>query len=161
GGTGSPAWKSTWWKAGKPRLKLDSAGKCAYCESPTDVVAHGDVEHFRPKKTYWWLAYCFDNHLFACQVCNQSYKSDNFPIQGTVIVGPQITGNLTNVQLDAIIDTFAPDPFDVAVPYKLADLLAAFAAEGPGLPDPYNDNPEVFFKWEADVVNEEVWMRPR
>ena len=46
--------KSTVWKAGKPQLKRETGGKCAYCESPTDTVAHGDVEHFRPKSKYWW-----------------------------------------------------------------------------------------------------------
>lgn len=49
------------WKAAKNQLKKESCGKCAYCEAPTAVVAHGDVEHFRPKDLYWWLAYCYDN----------------------------------------------------------------------------------------------------
>jgi 5-methylcytosine-specific restriction endonuclease McrA len=62
------------WKPGKKQLKAESFGKCAYCEAPTTVVAHGDVEHFRPKNVYWWLAYCYDNHLFACQICNQSQE---------------------------------------------------------------------------------------
>jgi hypothetical protein len=41
------------WKVAKPQLKLESGSKCAYCESPTDSVAHGDVEHYRPKSKYW------------------------------------------------------------------------------------------------------------
>ena len=70
------AWPARWnssrvWKAAKPQLKIESGGKCAYCESPTDTVAHGDVEHFRPKSVYWWLAYCYDNYVYACQICNQ------------------------------------------------------------------------------------------
>ena len=71
------------WKAAKPQLKLETGGKCAYCESPTDTVAHGDVEHFRPKSKYWWLAYCYDNYLYACQICNQVHKGDEFPIHAT------------------------------------------------------------------------------
>ena len=58
-------------------------GKCAYCESPTDTVAHGDVEHYRPKSKYWWLAYCYDNYLYACQICNQVHKGDEFPVYAT------------------------------------------------------------------------------
>lgn len=76
--------KSAFWKTAKTQLKKESFGKCAYCEANTDVVAHGDVEHYRPKSIYWWLAYTYDNYLFACQICNQTYKSDNFPIRGVV-----------------------------------------------------------------------------
>ena len=57
------------WKKAKPRLKAESFGKCAYCDSPAGAVTHSDVEHFRPKSIYWWLAYCFDNYLYACQIC--------------------------------------------------------------------------------------------
>src|SRR4051794_7502532 len=71
--------KSTFWKDAKVQLKKESKGKCAYCEANTEVVAHGDVEHYRPKSLYWWLAYTYDNYLFACQICNQVYKSDHFP----------------------------------------------------------------------------------
>ena len=68
---GTLEFNSNVWKAAKPQLKLETGGKCAYCESPTDTVAHGDVEHYRPKSKYWWLAYCYDNYLYACQICNQ------------------------------------------------------------------------------------------
>ena len=37
------------WKKAKPQLLKESRGKCAYCETPTAVVAYGDVEHYRPK----------------------------------------------------------------------------------------------------------------
>lgn len=60
---------SRWGKA-KPQLLKESSGKCAYCETPTSVVAFGDVEHYRPKSKYWWLAYCYDNYLASCQICN-------------------------------------------------------------------------------------------
>ncbi|MBI1786218.1 MAG: hypothetical protein HYR60_01540, partial [Acidobacteria bacterium] len=73
--------KPGYWKDGKARLKAETHGKCAYCESKIDTVAHGDVEHFRPKSVYWWLAYCYDNHLYACQICNQVFKKDRFPVR--------------------------------------------------------------------------------
>jgi hypothetical protein len=76
---GTLEFNSNVWKAAKPQLKLETGGKCAYCESPTDTVAHGDVEHYRPKSKYWWLAYCYENYLYACQICNQVYKGDEFP----------------------------------------------------------------------------------
>jgi uncharacterized protein (TIGR02646 family) len=67
--------------------------KCCYCEGIFHGHAAGDVEHFRPKaywqqdtnspKTYpgyYWLAYEWSNLLFACQICNRSYKRNLFPI---------------------------------------------------------------------------------
>lgn len=74
-------------------------GKCCYCESKLYEKAEhqkaGDVEHFRPKNgykqdinsetilkpSYYWLAYEWDNLLFACEVCNNKpYKENKFPL---------------------------------------------------------------------------------
>ena len=84
--TSTITFDSTFWKLAKTQLKKESLGKCAYCEANTEVVAHGDVEHYRPKSVYWWLAYTYDNYLYACQICNQIYKSDNFPIDRKSVV---------------------------------------------------------------------------
>jgi hypothetical protein len=71
---------------------LDSHhGKCAYCEAPVDHIAHGDVEHFRPKAGYdyghgfnsggyFWQAYAWENLFYACQICNQVFKGNQFPV---------------------------------------------------------------------------------
>ena len=66
-------------------------GKCCFCEKK--VGAEGDVEHFRPKSAvrqkktarlerpgYYWLAYDWDNLLFACPICNQRHKGILFPL---------------------------------------------------------------------------------
>lgn len=66
--------------------------KCAYCEA-REQSKRNDVEHFRPamradrapgstaKHGYWWLAYTWENLLFACRNCNQSpAKLDKFPL---------------------------------------------------------------------------------
>ncbi|GAA2349117.1 hypothetical protein [Dactylosporangium salmoneum] len=66
-------------------------GKCVYCESLPRSVAHGDVEHFRPKAGYdeghgynyggyFWNAYTWSNLFYSCQVCNQTYKGNLFPV---------------------------------------------------------------------------------
>jgi uncharacterized protein (TIGR02646 family) len=161
GGTTTPSFKPTYWKAGKNRLKKDVAGKCAYCESPCDVVAHGDVEHFRPKSRYWWLAYCFENHLFSCQICNQTHKGDQFPIRGDMMVGPAVLAATTDGELDALVDSFAPDSVDTTIAYSLAMFHTACSGEDAGLLDPYVVDPEPFFAWEADATNKEVWVRAR
>jgi hypothetical protein len=57
------------------------------------MLAFNDVEHYRPKTSadrlpgstathgYWWLAYTWDNLLFACPSCNRSNKNDLFPLE--------------------------------------------------------------------------------
>lgn len=67
--------------------------KCCYCETKS-TRSNSDVEHFRPKAAYsssfkgnslypgyFWLAYDWDNLFLACQVCNQIFKNDFFPIE--------------------------------------------------------------------------------
>src|SRR5215218_4032845 len=63
--------------------------KCFLCESKITHIAHGDVEHYRPKAGYkqvesdklqtpgyYWLTYEWDNLFLACQVCNQVFKKN-------------------------------------------------------------------------------------
>jgi len=75
----------------KEALLTSHFGKCAFCESKVRAVAHGDVEHFRPKAGYdqgrrfnydgyFWLAYDWANLYFSCQICNQMYKENHFPV---------------------------------------------------------------------------------
>jgi 5-methylcytosine-specific restriction endonuclease McrA len=65
--------------------------KCCYCEQRI-FYYYNDVEHYRPKaaadrrpgcvKThgYWWLAYSWNNLLYACPGCNRSNKNAKFPL---------------------------------------------------------------------------------
>jgi len=101
--------QSTFWKPAKQQLKKESAGKCAYCEAPTSVVAHGDVEHFRPKAVYWWLAYCYENYTYACQICNQTFKGDRFPVEGPAMQAGDLTmaAELTRPEDVAFIRKYA------------------------------------------------------
>jgi hypothetical protein len=80
----------------KARLILDHHGKCAYCETRFMDTAGGDVEHFRPKggyqeydpsvrdlgkrelQGYFWLAYRWENHLWSCKECNETFKASYF-----------------------------------------------------------------------------------
>ena len=80
-------------KSVKNALIAAQQGKCAFCESKVRHIAHGDVEHYRPKggvrqsdgdpleqPGYFWLAYAWTNLFFACQLCNQSFKKNLFPL---------------------------------------------------------------------------------
>lgn len=77
----------------KTALRTAQYEKCAFCESQVTHIAYGDVEHFRPKggfcqlptdspsrPGYYWLAYEWGNLLFACQLCNQRHKKNEFPL---------------------------------------------------------------------------------
>jgi len=67
--------------------------KCAFCESDL-TNEYGEIEHYRPKnrsekeskdcdkgKSYYWLAFSWDNLLPACKRCNGK-KSNCFDIDG-------------------------------------------------------------------------------
>jgi uncharacterized protein (TIGR02646 family) len=87
-----PSFNSAIWKHVRPLLRALFHGKCAYCESSVDVSGYGDVEMFRPKKLYPTLAYEWRNMLYACAVCNQRYKKDQFPLTGEKAQTFQIRG---------------------------------------------------------------------
>jgi hypothetical protein len=151
---GTLTFNSTVWKAAKKQLKNETDGKCAYCESKTDTVAHGDVEHFRPKSKYWWLAYCYDNYLYACQICNQVHKGDEFPVHAAagMWTGPELPAPPTAAALATLAETLIPDPLDLNAGHAFADFLAAAGKEKAGLIDPYVTDPDPLFKWVADDV---------
>jgi uncharacterized protein (TIGR02646 family) len=78
----------------KVALREAQHDKCAFCESRVSHVSHGDVEHFRPKSGfkqreadllrrpgYYWLAYEWTNLFFCCQLCNQQFKKNLFPLK--------------------------------------------------------------------------------
>jgi hypothetical protein len=54
--------------------------KCCYCEKREEQAKYRDVEHYRPKALYWWLAWTWENLLFACIDCNREHKRDSFPL---------------------------------------------------------------------------------
>jgi uncharacterized protein (TIGR02646 family) len=69
--------------------------KCCYCESYVRHVTPGTIDHYRPKAAsqqsagealtrpgYYWLAYEWENLLFACPTCNQT-KRNLFPLDDT------------------------------------------------------------------------------
>ncbi len=78
----------------KTELLTAQRGKCAFCESLVRHVSYGAVEHYRPKAGYkqrkgdrlkrpgyYWLAYDWDNLFFCCQLCNEQFKQNHFPLK--------------------------------------------------------------------------------
>jgi uncharacterized protein (TIGR02646 family) len=74
-------------------LKRIYKNKCAFCEHKVEQY---HIEHYRPKKIYYWLAFSWDNLLMSCATCNQ-YKGTNFEITGT-----QATYTSNDANLNAI-----------------------------------------------------------
>lgn len=76
----------------KAKLIAVQYGKCCFCEAKILHIGYGDVEHFRPKAGwvqgteplnkpgYYWLAYDWNNLFLSCQLCNQQYKKNYFPL---------------------------------------------------------------------------------
>jgi uncharacterized protein (TIGR02646 family) len=59
----------------KDALKVETHGKCAYCESTLLHIAFGDVEHISPKSLKLADTFRWDNLTLACDVCN-TYKKN-------------------------------------------------------------------------------------
>jgi uncharacterized protein (TIGR02646 family) len=76
----------------KDLLRRVQDGKCCFCEAKIAHISYGDVEHYRPKAGwvqedeklnrpgYYWLAYDWDNLFLSCEICNQRYKRNYFPV---------------------------------------------------------------------------------
>ena len=147
------------WRQVKARLREETRGKCAYCESVVSTVAYGDVEHFRPKCVYWWLAYCYDNFSYSCQLCTQAHKKDIFRVAGEDRRwrGPATPPPQHETDLHEYARSMTPDPIDRTeggMPFD--EFLRAAAREKPFLVDPYVEDPEQLYRWEADPVLREV-----
>ena len=150
------------WKAVKEQLFAESNNKCAYCEATTKIVSPGDVEHFRPKSKYWWLAYCYDNYLVSCSVCNSTFKGNKFPLldESKALVSPNITASSTKAEVDSLAKIINPDPID-NTGLSLVDFVKAYQTERPLLLNPYFDNPSEYYAWEADNVLKHVILIPQ
>jgi hypothetical protein len=110
-------------------------GKCAYCESKYQATQPMDVEHWRPKSVYWFLAAEWSNLYPSCIDCNRQRSH----------VVPLPDGS-NEILLLGKLDQF---PIDNVAP---ARDRTALAQEKPLLLDPCNDDPEKFFEFSKQGV---------
>ncbi len=66
------------WKIFKDKWLEITHFRCPICES--QINRYDDIEHFRPKEHYWWLAYDYHNYYICCDLCNSSFKRNKFPL---------------------------------------------------------------------------------
>lgn len=152
--------KSARWKQAKENLLLESNNKCAYCEANFSTVAYGDVEHYRPKSIYWWLAYSYVNYSASCQLCNQKYKKAKFPISNSKWRGPYVRKNTTNPYLNRIAGFVTVDPLDDLAGLRFNEFVQKHNSERPESIDPYLDNPEDYFKFSKNDLTREIFIEP-
>jgi len=73
------AGKSAIWRELRPSVEHLSNGKCWYTEA-RDKVSFWEVDHYRPKKLYPWLAFDWRNFRLCGGKPNRK-KTDEFPLQ--------------------------------------------------------------------------------
>ena len=157
-----PKFSEQYWRGAREFLvaesggaERESSGKCGYCESPPHPVTQGQVDHFRPKNIYWWLAYCYENFVYSCPMCNQR-KSDSFPIEGDRMSAPVVSHSMEDTELQELVGKLAPDPLDQCKTISLEDFERSCQAERPLLISPYSYDPELLLKWIPDEFLEDV-----
>ena len=149
------------WKEAKPQLIRETNGRCAYCEVRFNAVAYGDVEHYRPKKNYWWLAYSYDNYLPSCQLCNQKFKKDKFPVKYKALTPPKISKNYTSAKLKTLAGKITPNPIDIDSGYSYDLFYKDYFKERPYCINPYYEDPALYFSYKFDDISREVEIVPK
>ncbi|MBL0744843.1 AAA family ATPase [Chryseolinea lacunae] len=98
---------------GKELLKI-SHNKCSFCENFILEGMDADVDCFRPKSVYWWLAYEWDNLVPICAEC-QRYKADEFPVKNVLDMDELRRRKISQLNLleqPLLIDPFLENPLE-------------------------------------------------
>ncbi len=80
---------------------------------------------FRLSETgYWWLAYDWDNYLFSCPICNQSWKRAVFPATGTDDSDRPIPPEEKAAEVGLLLNPYdGPDPVDHLTYGTLGEIM--------------------------------------
>ena len=93
--------RSKVWSDLKPQLELLSAGKCWYSEA-RDKVSFWQVDHYRPKSLYPWLAFDWRNYRLCGGVPNVA-KLNNFPLEESTTRAKSVDDSLDQ-ELPLLLD---------------------------------------------------------
>lgn len=158
-GKSKKKWDSSFWKQAKKQLLIETKQKCAYCETPTTVIAYGDVEHFRPKSVYWWLAYSYENYLPSCTVCNQRYKKDEFPLLDPKKIwkGPKVSSTMTKAKQKQLAKTLTVDPLNDKDGLPLKKFINSCNSEYALIINPYFEDPADYLIYEPVLEAKRVF----
>lgn len=139
----------------KQQLRNDQHQKCCYCESLFTDTSYGDVEHFRPKAGYqqewkgplhkpgyYWLAYDWNNLFFSCQLCNQEFKGNYFPLINDSSARAKSHTDVINQEQPLLLNPAVDNPEDhltfvkdaiAAVDERGKESIKAFGLDRPDL----------------------------
>ena len=149
------------WKPAKEQLLSESYGKCAFCECEIPSHNHGDVEHYRPKSIYWWMAYTIDNFLLSCSICNQR-KSNSFEVRRERASCGNLPDESDTDGINKFVERLVLKPSLSRFDYSMLGLKKLRHEEKPKLLNPYiEDKIETYFIWSFDDVLKEVEMLPK
>lgn len=68
-----------------------------------------DIDHYRPKVPYWWLAYNYQNYYLTCSECNRYHKKEQFPIYNSSRAIYETRKNL-NEEMPLLINPIEENP---------------------------------------------------
>lgn len=77
----------------KERLESLYHEKCVYCEKRIEEY---QIEHYRPKSIYYWLAYSWDNLLISCGTCNP-HKGAKFEVKNRISINDYSIDDIHNL----------------------------------------------------------------
>lgn len=63
----------------KSNLAAMQYNKCCYCEKREEQAKYRDVEHYRPKSLYWWLAWTWEIFSSPASTATASRSETSFP----------------------------------------------------------------------------------
>lgn len=72
----------------RDKLRIESYGKCAYCESRMEHVSYSHIEHVLPKSAFPALVCDWDNLVLACTVCNTN--KGNYYDRDCLLLNPYV-----------------------------------------------------------------------
>jgi len=105
-----PRFENPKWGQLKLILYRKQSSRCAICEERMPQRRSADIEHFRNKAHYWWLAYNYTNYYLACSECNSTNKGEQFPIYENKPKNEFSTRK--NAETPLLINPYIENPYD-------------------------------------------------
>lgn len=110
--TASKDFPNVWSKELKETLWKKQGMRCCICEVDFLLTHSTDIEHYRPKNEYWWLAYDYNNYYLACSECNRKYKETQFPLFDESTRVNYLSRKNIKQELPLLINPFFDEPLD-------------------------------------------------
>lgn len=90
----------------KEAILVETAAKCAYCESKVTHVYQGDVEHIKPKRRRPDLFVAWPNLTLGCRICNG--KKGDYYSEEQPLLDPYSDNPLEHLKFHGAIAMSAP-----------------------------------------------------